>query len=38
MPSILFQNGRYVLRVIYNETRAPVAVVTAYFDNEVDGV
>ncbi len=27
-----------VLRVIYNETRAPVAVVTAYFDDEVNDV
>ena len=27
-----------VLRVIYNETRAPVAVVTAYFDDEVKDV
>jgi hypothetical protein len=30
--------GFRVLRVIYNETVQPVAVVTAYFDNEAIGV
>ena len=29
------EKGYRVLRVIYNETVNPVAVVTAYFDNEV---
>ena len=29
------EKGFQVLRVVYNETTAPVAVITAYFDNEV---
>ena len=29
------EKGFQVLRVIYNETKDPVTVVTAYFDNEV---
>ncbi|MBK1629688.1 hypothetical protein CKO31_02825 [Thiohalocapsa halophila] len=29
------EKGFRVLRVIYNHTRDPVTVVTAYFDNEV---
>ena len=28
--------GFQILRVIYNETRDPVVVVTAYFDDEVN--
>ncbi|MFP4077004.1 MAG: DUF4258 domain-containing protein [Halochromatium sp.] len=28
------ERGFRLLRVIYNDTRDPVAVVTAYFDNE----
>jgi hypothetical protein len=30
------ERGFRVLRVIYNETRDPVVVVTAYFDDEVN--
>lgn len=32
------ERGFRVLRVIYNETVEPVAVVTAYFDDEATGV
>jgi hypothetical protein len=32
---IIPERGFRVLRVIYNETREPAVVVTAYFDNEV---
>jgi len=30
------EKGFRILRVIYNETRTPVIVVTAYFDKEGD--
>lgn len=30
------EKGFRVLRVIYNETREPVTVVTAFFDEQVD--
>lgn len=30
------ERGFRILRVIYNETRSPVVVVTAYFDSEVN--